>query len=253
MAKRVILKASDVAAIIGRHQYKSREEVFNDYWKKYSPDTFTGKTKKEKALEALAASESAQKILESALAYEAKDSKEAAQTFEKAKAQVNLDPKLSVEQKAEVIEHLRSKVYTTHGTRSEDKTSAKVEKDTGARLIKDDAFYNLDVCTMGETKFVICGKIDRIEEKEDGSRVLVEIQNRTNRLFRRVVEYEMIQVQVYLQMLGLVNARLVEQYNNQVLSHEITRDEELWKNVIVSGLESFCQELYQCLSPPESS
>ena len=96
MAKRVVLKASDVAAIIGRHQYKPRDEVFNDYWKKYSPDTFTGQTKKEKALEALGASESAQKILESALAFEAKDSKEAAQTFENAKTQVNLDTKLSV-------------------------------------------------------------------------------------------------------------------------------------------------------------
>ena len=71
--------------------------------------------------------------------------------------------------------------------------------------------------------------------------------NRTNRLFRRVVEYELIQVQVYLQMLGLVRARLVEQYNNQVLSHDVDRDEELWTNVIVPGLEDFCAELAECL------
>ena len=244
MAKRVVLKASDVAAIIGRHQYKAREEVFNDYWKKYSPDTFTGQTKKDKALEALGASENAQKVLESALAYEAKDSKEAAQTFEKAKAQVNLDHKLNAEQKAEVIEHLRSKIYTTHGTRSEDKTSDKVAKDTGARLVRDDAFYNIDVCTLGQIKFVICGKIDRIEEKDDGARVLVEIKNRTNRLFRRVVEYEFIQIQVYLQMLGLVHARLVEQYNNQVLSHDVDRDEEMWINEIMPSLREFCDQLY---------
>ena len=241
---RVVLKASDVAAIIGRHQYKPRDEVFNDYWKKYSPDTFTGQTKKEKALEALGASESAQKILESALAFEAKDSKEAAQTFENAKTQVNLDTKLSVEQKAEVIEHLRSQVYTTHGTRSEDKTSDKVTKDTGARLVRDDAVYNLDVCTLGQTKFVVCGKIDRIEEKEDGSRVLVEIKNRTNRLFRRVVDYEFIQIQVYLQMLGLVRARLVEQYNSQVLSHDVERDEEMWKNEVMPALQAFCVQLH---------
>jgi hypothetical protein len=251
MAKRVVLKASDVAAIIGRHQYKSREEVFNDYWNKYSPDTFTGKTKKAKALEAIGASERAQQILESALAYEAKDSKEAAQTFEKAKAQVNLDPKLSIEQKAEVIEHLRSKVYTAHGTRSEDKTSDKVAKETGVRLVRDDNFYNLEVCTLGHTKFVICGKIDRIEEKDDGSRVLVEIKNRTNRLFRRVVEYEFIQVQVYLQMLGLVHARLVEQYNNQVLTHNVDRDEEMWKNEIIPGLLQFCSELRGKFEPEE--
>lgn len=249
--KRVILKASDVAAIIGRHQYKSRDEVFNDYWKKYSPETFTGQTKKDKALEALGVSESAQKALASALAVETKSSTEAAETFEKAKAEVNSDSKLSAEQKATVIEHLRSEVYTTHGTRSEDRTSDKVTKDTGARLVRDDAFYNLDVCTLGPTKFVVCGKIDRIEEKDDGSRVLVEIKNRTNRLFRRVPEYEHIQIQVYLQMLGLVHARLVEQYNNQVLSHDVVRDEEMWTNVIMPGLREFCAQLHSRFGPAE--
>jgi predicted phage-related endonuclease len=249
--KRVVLKASDVAAIIGRHQYKSRTEVFNDYWKKYAPETFTGQTKKDKALEALSVSESAQKVLESALSVETKSSSEAAATFEKAKAEVNSDSKLSAEQKATVIEHLRSEVYTTHGTRAEDRTSDKVTKDTGARLVRDDAFYNLEVCTLGSTKFVICGKIDRIEEKEDGSRVLVEIKNRTNRLFRRVPEYEHIQIQVYLQMLGLVHARLVEQYNNQVLSHDVDRDEEMWANVITPGLQEFCAQLHSRFGPEE--
>lgn len=245
--KRITLKASDVAAIIGRHQYKPRQEVFNDLWKKYSPDTFQGQTKKDKALEALAVSDNAQKVLASALEVKAKDSAEAARTFEKAKAQVNLDSKLNAEQKADVIEHLRSKVYTTHGTRSEDKTSDKVTRDTGARLVRDDAFYTYEVCEIGDHNFVICGKIDRIEELPDGSRVLVEIKNRTNRLFRRVVEYENIQIQVYLQMLGLVRARLVEQYNNQIASHDIDRDEELWENIILPDLRTFCEELGEVL------
>jgi hypothetical protein len=251
MSRKVILKASDVAAIIGRHQYKARADVFNEYWKKYSPETFTGQTKKDKALEVLSSSESAQRALASALAVETKSSSEAAATFEKAKAEVNSDAKLSTEQKATVIEHLRTEVYTTHGTRAEDRTSDKVTKDTGARLVRDDAFYHLEVCTLGQTKFVICGKIDRIEEKPDGSRVLVEIKNRTNRLFRRVVEYERIQIQVYLQMLGLVHARLVEQYNNQVLSHDVDRDEEMWANEIMPGLREFCDQLYSRFGPEE--
>jgi hypothetical protein len=73
----------------------------------------------------------------------------------------------------------------------------------------------------------------------------VEIKNRTNRLFRRVVDYENIQIQVYLQMLGLVHARLVEQYNNQVLSHDLTRDDELWTNEILPKLNEFCLELHE--------
>lgn len=243
MAKRIILKASDVAAIIGRHQYKSREEIFNEYWKKYSPETFTGQTQKDRAVAALQNSEAAQEVLKSALNIKAKDSTEVQKVFADARDQVSLDPKLNDAQKAEVIEHLRSQVYTTHGTRSEDKTSDKVSVDTGAVLVKDNSFYNLEVTEIDGRKFVICGKIDRIEKRPDGSQILVEIKNRTNRLFRRVVEYEFIQVQVYLQMLGLVHARLVEQYNNQVLSHDVDRDEEIWTNEIMPGLRRFCVEL----------
>ena len=241
---RVVIKASEVAAICGLNRYKPRSEVFDETWKKYSPETFTGRTKNDRAEAALGASDEARKVLRSAVNIKAKDSTEVQAIFEDAKAKVNLDPKLSVEQKAEVIEHLRSKVYTSHGTRTEDKTSAKVEADTGAKLIRDNAFYNIDVCTLGDVNFVVTGRIDRIEEQPDGSRVLVEIKNRTNRLFKSVVEYEMVQVQVYLQMLGLVHARLIEQYNNQVLSHSIDRDEEFWNNIIKPGLEEFSRELY---------
>jgi hypothetical protein len=241
---RVVLKASEVAAILGKNQYKPRHEVLDELWKKYSPETFTGKTKRDKAEAALALSEEAKGVLAAAVSIKATDSAQVQSVFSEARDKINSDSKLSAVQKTEVIEHLRSKVYTSHGTRSEDKTSDKVAKDENVSFVKDDAFYSREVCTLGDTKFVVIGKIDRIEER-DGNRILVEIKNRTNRLFRRVVEYEMIQVQVYLQLLGLVNARLVEQYNNQVLSHDITRDEELWANVIVPGLEQFCSELHE--------
>ena len=253
MATRIVLKASDVAAILSRNQYKPRQEVLNDLWKKYAPQTFTGKTKKDKAEEALSVSTEAQAVLATAVSTKAKDSLDVQKIYSEALEKVNSDTKLSVSQKAEVAEHLRSRVYTTHGTRSEDKTAEKVTVQENVKWVKDNSFYNYDVCQLGDRKFVVTGKIDRIEESPDGSKVLVEIKNRTNRLFRKVVEYEMIQVQVYLQMLGLTHARLVEQYNSQVASHDITRDEEMWQNVIVPGLEEFCQELYQCLTPPESS
>jgi hypothetical protein len=242
---RIVIKASDVAAIIGKNQYKPREEVLSALWKRYSPETFAGQTKEDRAEEALGASVTAQKVLEKATAVKARDSAHVQAVFNNAREAINLDNKLSTTQKAEVIEHLRSKVYTTHGTRSEDKTADKVAQDEGVRLIRDDSFYNVNICIINGVHFVVCGKIDRIEERPDGSRVLVEIKNRTNRLFRRVVEYEMVQVQVYLQMLGLVHARLVEQYNNQVATHDIDRDEGMWHNEIVPGLQAFCSELLE--------
>lgn len=244
MASRVVLKASNVAAMVGRHRYKPRSEVFDELMKKYAPEKFMGKTKEDKAEEALAVSSIAKEVLKSALNIKAQNSTQVQQVFNEARDRINFDSKLNNEQKAEVIEHLRSKVYTTHGTRSEDKTSDKVQIDEGVQLVRDDSFYQIEVCRLGDTRYVIVGKIDRIEERPDGSKVLVEIKNRTNRLFNSVPEYEFIQIQVYLQMLGLVHARLVEQYNNQVKSHEVNRDEETWVNEILPELQKFCEELH---------
>jgi len=244
MASRVVLKASNVAAMVGRHRYKPRSEVLDELMKKYAPDKFMGKTKEDKAEEALAVSSIAKEVLKSALNIKAQNSTQVQQVFNEARDRINFDSKLNNEQKAEVIEHIRSKVYTTHGTRSEDKTSDKVQVDEGVHLVRDDSFYQIEVCRLGDTRYVIVGKIDRIEERPDGSRVLVEIKNRANRLFNSVPEYEFIQIQVYLHMLGLVHARLVEQYNNQVKSHEVNRDEETWVNEILPELQKFCEELH---------
>ena len=54
--RRVIIRASDVAACVGRNQYKPRSEILDEIWKKNWPETFTGKTKRERAMIALRAS-----------------------------------------------------------------------------------------------------------------------------------------------------------------------------------------------------
>jgi len=239
----VVIKASDVAAIIGRNPYKPPDEVRDEIWKKYWPETFTGQTKRDKAWAALDASADAIKVLDAASAVKTQSSNEAEKVFQEARSKIETDEKLTPEQKSDVIEHIRSTVYTGHGTRSEDKTSDKISIQENAKLVRDNSFYRIPICEIGEFDFEIVGKIDRIQEMDDGSRVLVEIKNRTKRLFRKVPDYEYIQVQTYLQMLNLERARLVEQFNSQVLSHDIERDDEFWKNVL-KCLESFCQQLY---------
>lgn len=241
---RVIIKASDVAACIGLNPYKAWTEVRDELWKKNWPDTFNGKTKRDLADEALAKSAPARQVLAAALAVRAADSTEAQNNFEAAKAKITSDTTLSVNDRETIIEHLRSKCYTTHGTRSEDKTALKVENDTGVKLVKDNSFYNMEILELDGVKYVITGKIDRIEVKPDGSRTLVEIKNRTRGFFKTLREYENVQVQVYLHMLGLIHAKLIEQYNSATNTIEVDRDEEMWDNVIWPGLVSFVKNLH---------
>ena len=93
---RVVIKASDVAAIIGQNKFKSRQEVFNDMWKKYSPENFTSKTKNDLAEEAVSKSETARSVIDLASGVIAKSSVEAESVFRSAEKLINSDSKLKV-------------------------------------------------------------------------------------------------------------------------------------------------------------
>jgi predicted phage-related endonuclease len=251
MSRRVVIKASDVAAVLGLNPYKPVTEIRDEIWKKYFPETFSGKTKTDEAHEALAKSQEAQKALDTALNVHAKDSTEAQANFETARAKIMADASLGTEDRQKIIEHVRSRCYTTHGTRSEDRTAQKVESDEGSVLVRDNCTYSLMVATHGAHDFVVSGRIDRLEISPEGAKTLVEIKNRTRGLFKCVRDYENVQIQVYLHMLGLVRAKLIEQYNQKTNTIEIVRDEELWDNVIWPGLLKFSRNLHNDAASPE--
>ena len=240
---RIVIKASDVGAIIGVNRFKPTNEVFDELWKKYSPGNFNSKTKLDEEKEALAKSSEAQKVLAEAVAHHAKDSNEAHAKFEEAKAKINSDPKLDRLEKAKVIEHVRSKVYTTHGTRTEDETARR----TGLDLKRDNNFYTFPIIDLGDKEYVVVGKIDRLETQPDGSQILIEIKNRTKGLLHKVWPSEMCQVQMYLEMLDLKKAKLIEQFNSKIETHEVERDEAYFWEVIHPGLEAFCQSLHSAM------
>ena len=236
---RVIIKASDVASILNQNNYKSREEVFNDLWKKYSPGNFEFKTKKEQAEEAIAKSETAQAIFSLASSFVSKGSDDAKSTFTKVESVINSDSKLEMEDRRRVLEHVRSKVFTNHGTQKEAETAEK----TNMKLEKDDRFHELYIGTYNERDYIVVGRIDRVELLPDGSKILIEIKNRVNGFYNRVFPRENIQIQVYLEMLDFDKAKLVEQYNDKVNVLEVERDCKLFEEQIFPGLAAFCFEL----------
>ena len=243
-SKRVVIKASEVAACIGKNPYKKMHEVLDDMWKKYSPETFKGVTKREREEKVVQSSTEAQNILKDAVESAPTTSDRAQEVYQKAVTQIESNQSLTASDKKDLTEYIRSQVYTSFGTKYEDRTSDKVELDEGVTLVKDDSFYNLPVTDIHGTKYVVTGKIDRIEVDAEGKRTLVEIKNRTRGLFGDVRSYEMIQVQVYLEMLDLEDARLIEQFNDQTSSKNIKRDRELMRTVILPKLVQFCEKLH---------
>jgi DNA polymerase III epsilon subunit-like protein len=240
---KVIIGASSVASAIGCG-FKKQPELIEELWKKYSPQTFEGKTKEDKALEILMWNTSTKKILEDAENFKSENSAEVAQKTRAVYHQIEHSG-LSAEDMVIAKDHLRKTLYTNHGTRNEYKT-ADADK---AKLMEDDTFYTYDICTIEGTLYQIVGRIDRLQMNEDGSRTLVEIKNRAKGLFNRVRDYEEVQCQTYLQMLGDIKyCRLVEQFNDERRGYLIEKNDEKWKDEIVPKLQNFCELFHSNLS-----
>ena len=240
---KVIIGASSVATAIGCG-FKKQPELIEELWKKYSPDTFEGKTKEDKALEILMWNTSTKKILEDAENFKSENSADVAQKTRAVYHQIEHSG-LSAEDMVIAKDHLRKTLYTNHGTRNEYKT-ADADK---AKLVEDDTFYTRDICTIEGTLYQIVGRIDRLQMNEDGTRTLVEIKNRAKGLFNRVRDYEEVQCQTYLQMLGDIKyCRLVEQFNDERKGYLIEKNDEKWRDDIVPKLQNFCELFHSMLS-----
>jgi DNA polymerase III epsilon subunit-like protein len=240
---KVIIGASSVATAIGCG-FKKQPELIEELWKKYSPDTFEGKTKEDKALEILMWNTSTKKILEDAENFKSENSADVAQKTRAVYHQIEHSG-LSAEDMVIAKDHLRKTLYTNHGTRNEYKT-ADADK---AKLVEDDTFYTHDICTIEGTLYQIVGRIDRLQMNEDGSRTLVEIKNRAKGLFNRVRDYEEVQCQTYLHMLGDIKyCRLVEQFNDERKGYLIEKNDEKWRDDIVPKLQNFCELFHSMLS-----
>ena len=251
----VTVRASDIAAIINRNQFKKPSIVFDDMWLKYSPKTFVGQTRDQVAAAATAKLEPAERsMIAAAVTYVAKDAADAVNQFSKAEKKIEASTTLSTVDKALVIDELKSQIFTSHGTRAESKTADLVEEKEGVVLKTDDNFYNLQLCVIDDTMYRISGKVDRLEKIGDEV-ILVEIKNRMKKLFLNPPDYEYIQVQTYFQIvpLNIQSAKLIQQYGTTTKTTMIERDDNVWEQEILPPLLKFCADLHKAMfqtSPP---
>lgn len=242
--KRITIKASEVAACIGMNVYRSTYDVICDIWKKNNPQNFDGMTKEEQNEIAVKSSGDATILFNQLEKEIPKNSEEIKQLIENSVNVVENIGDLDSKHKKMVTDHIRKMVYTNHGTRSEDKTADLDESE----LYTDETFYKYKIIEIMGTTYEIVGRIDRYQLNDDGTKTLVEIKNRTKGLFKKVRDYENVQVQTYLQMLKIQNARLVEQYNTDRLSYNIEINNELWDDTIFPKLTEFCKTLHYYMS-----
>lgn len=240
---KIVLKASDVAAMIGRNRYKKPNEVANNLWAKYSPKTFKGQTVEQIALSAISECPVSKSLLIDTQKFKSTDSSSVEQKYRAVTRQLVDNCQLESSKMNAVRDHLRKTLYTEHGISHEDKTA-----EMNPNFIRDDTFYKYKVCTIEGTVYELVGRVDRLVKDIDGNLTIVEIKNRANGLFRNVRDYENIQCQTYMEMLNLNSCQLIEQYNEKSGTYHILRNKEEWDTEILPKLKHFCEYFHGELS-----
>ncbi len=141
-----------------------------------------------------------------------------------------------------IKQHAESFINKTHGTLKEDDAIALYEKKYSIKLDTSQQFNKKRLDEISENSqfdWYICGKVDGLYIDQDITRShIVEVKNRTRGFFNTLRDYEKTQIQLYIWMLGVPIAKLVEKHESKIRVTEVYKDRS-WINDILEHLSIF--------------
>ena len=140
------------------------------------------------------------------------------------------------ENKQKLKQKTENVINTTHGTLKEDSAIAQFEKKFKVKLDTSQYYHTKEFRKSAKFEWIIGGKVDGLYlgNTRDESYV-VEVKNRTKGFFNTLRDYEKCQIQLYIWMLNLTQAKLVERYNDKIRITAIYRDQD------------FLDDIFECL------
>lgn len=269
----VCVYASQVAVCIGSNRYKKVHEAVDMMWHRIARASYADamrrnnlKTETQNMLDIMTRNDEVRKLVDETATLPCKSSDQVAQNYDAVSRKLDhTAADLSAEEKQLVEDVLKRNLYTNYGNAQELGVIEYLRSEAGIRCRQDDTFYKQLGGYCNGVPWFIGGKIDAISE--DGT-TLIEIKNRVNHLFHSVPFYENVQVQTYLQLLGLQKGMLVEclkssrqhrmtptmvhsggEGRNDVYINviEIARDDYLWNHEIVPKLAGFVDFLLRLI------
>lgn len=141
------------------------------------------------------------------------------------------DLNVSDEVKNELSRQTDSLINKTHGTTKEDSAIEMFEKKFKVKLDVSQTYNKMFLDRISQNSkydWYIGGKVDGlyIDSNNTHNSYVVEVKSRVKGFFNSVRDYENTQIQLYLQMLNLNNAKLVEKYNDKIRVTDIQKDQQ---------------------------
>ena len=242
--------ASQIAVCIGANQHKKASEAVESMWQRVAPASFAAalrrnglKTEDDIVSELIQRSDLVRGLVDRSLASCQTSAEVAGRYGDLTRDLSAAAPGLGWADARRVDDVVKRNLYTGYGNEQEDRTLRYVREALGMEYATDRTFYKKQCgVTEGGTPWFVGGKIDAISADRS---TVIEVKNRVNRLFFRVPFYETVQVQAYLELLGVEKGALVECLRDsaagapQVNVVEFRRDAQLWAREIVPKLQGF--------------
>lgn len=261
--------ASQAAACIGENRHKKLCDAAEAFWERADSKSYRAALSRNGIFtddEVLARVEHAHPEVSDMLRTAAKNVDSSTEVADKyatlaTKFQEFADEnKIDDEVRRVVDDALRKTSYTTYGNARESHVFKYIRDAMGIDCVEDPTFYKIQAGTIqnehGVFPWYIGGKIDGISSDR---KLLIEIKNRVNRLFKKPPSYEVVQVQTYLHLLEIEEGVLVEcirmnvgegTTRQEVNTMTVKRDRRKWDDDIFPKLEGFVDFIVNLIHDP---
>lgn len=158
------------------------------------------------------------------------------------------DLKLSEPVKVELLKQTEGFINKTHGTIKEDSAIKMFEDKFEIKLDVSQTYNKIflkEISKNSKYDWYIGGKVDGLyidSDNKDNSYV-VEVKSRVKGFFNSLRDYEKTQIQIYIHMLNLNHAKLVEKYNNKIRVTDVSKDAQYiddiftYLNIFINNFE----------------
>jgi hypothetical protein len=262
MVARINLSISQIAPLVGLDAYNNFPRITCELWRKYKPDDFKliENKLKEENIQVATSNEyndlwemdeaSGTNILQQVKDLNSnkdKSSNDMVKQQDVITKYINDQANLTEVQKTDLTKKVCSITNKTHGITNESSILSQFCKLSEKTIVKTDQWVknikitrNTTADITTDTEWYIIGKYDGITSDNE----LVEAKMRQKALFKKVRDYENVQVQLYLHALEFEKAYLVESHTNKkgemnIYVNEINYDSDYVNDVILDRLRSF--------------
>jgi hypothetical protein len=258
MPTRLNLSISQIAPLIGLDAYNNFPRILCELWRKYAPDDFKlFEVKLKSNGDNIATSNeyndiwemdeaSGTNILQQVKELNAikdKTSSDMTKKQDEISTYINLQTNLTDTQKLELTKKVCSITNKTHGITNEDSILNEFCRLSEKTIVGSNEWVNsIYIGSAFNIEWFVIGKYDGITSDSE----LVEAKMRQKCLFKKVRDYENVQVQLYLHALKFEKAYLVESFTNKkgernIYVNEINYDEDYVVNTIIERLKKMTQ------------